>query len=114
MTQLSIFPGYAAAGATLLFYQMGGGGMLEDTLLSPSPAVISPLVWTTANTRAYQAAQESIDFYSGDVIEGNESIEEAGERLYSLVVDIASGSLTKTETINHTDPIQIYLQDAPY
>jgi len=114
MTQLSIFPGYAAAGATLLFYQMGGSGMLGDTLLSPSPAVISPLVWTTANHRAYEAAKESIDFYCGTVIEGKESIEEAGERLYALVTDIASGTLTKTETINHADPIQMYLQEAPY
>lgn len=114
MTQLSIFPGYAAAGATLLFFQLGGGGMLEDTLLSPSPAVTSPLVWTTANYRTYQVAGESIDFYSGAVIDGKESIEEAGERLYALVTDIASGTVTKTETLNHTDPIQMYLQDAPY
>ena len=114
MTQLSIFPGYAAAGATLLLYQMGGSGMLEDTLLSPSPAVISPLVWATANYRAYQVAKDSIDFYCGTVIEGAESIEEAGERLYALATDIASGTLTKTETLNYTDPIQMYLEDAAY
>jgi len=114
MTQMSIFPGYAAAGSTLLLYQMGGGGMLYDTLLSPSPGVVAPLMWATANRKAYQAARESIDFYSGTVIEGKESVEEAGERLCSLVQDIASGTMTKVETINYTDPVQMYLLDTPY
>jgi altronate dehydratase large subunit len=114
MTERSIFPGYAAAGSTLLIYQMGGGGMLYDTLLSPSPSVVTPLMWTTANYKAYQAAKESIDFYSGTIIEGKESVEEAGERLFSLVRDIASGTMTKVETINYTDPVQMYLLDTPY
>ncbi|RLC61283.1 MAG: D-galactarate dehydratase [Chloroflexi bacterium] len=114
MAPMSIFPGYAAAGSTLLFYQAGGGGMLYDTLLGPSPAVVAPLAWTTANHRTYQAAGESVDFYSGTVIEGKESIEEAGERLFSLVQDIASGTMTKVETINYADPVQMYLLDIPY
>ena len=114
MSYLSIFPGYAAAGSTLLFYQMGGGGMLYDTLLSPSPGVVAPLIWTTANHRAYQTAKESIDFYSGTIIEGKESIEEAGERLFSLAQDIASGTMTKVETINFADPVQMYLLDTPF
>ena len=114
MTQASIFPGYTAAGSALLLYQMGGGGMLYDTLLSPSPGVVAPLLWTTANRTAYQAAKESVDFYSGTVIEGKESVAEAGERLLSLVQDIASGTMTKVETINYTDPVQMYLLDTPF
>ena len=114
MTQLSILPGYAAAGSTLLLYQMGGGGMLYDTLLSPSPGVVAPLLWATANRTAYQVAKESVDFYSGTVIEGKESVEEAGERLFSLVKDVASGTVTKVETINYTDPVQMYLLDTPF
>lgn len=114
MTQMSIFPGYTAAGATLLLYQMGGEGLLYDTLLSPSFGVVAPLMWTTANRKAYQAARESIDFYSGTVIEGKESVEEAGGRLLSLVQDIASSTMTKVETINYADPAQMYLLDAPF
>ena len=88
--------------------------MLYDTLLSPSPGVIAPLLWTTANRKAYQVAKESIDFYSGTVIEGKESVAEAGERLLSLVQDVASGTVTKVETINYADPVQIYLLDTPF
>jgi altronate dehydratase large subunit len=114
MTQLSIFLGYAAAGATVTLYQLGGGGFLEDTFLSPSLGVVAPLLWATANTNTFQAAWESIDFYSGTVIEGKETLEEAGGRLCDLVRQVASGSLTKTETLKYQDPSQVYLQDSPF
>ena len=114
MSQLSIFLGYAAAGATLTFYQVGGGGLLEDTLLSPSPTAITPILWTTANHNTLRAAGESIDFYSGGVIEGKETIEESGEKLLELVKQVASGSVTKTETIRYQDPAQVYLLDPPF
>lgn len=114
MTQQSIFLGYTAAGATLTFYQMGGGGFLEDTLLSPNLGIVAPVIWCTANSYAYQAGKESIDFYSGTVIEGKESIEDAGERLVELARQVASGMFTKTETLKYQDPVQVYLQDAPF
>jgi len=114
MTQLSIFLGYAAAGATLTFYQMGGGGLLEDTLLSPSPNAVTPLLWTTANRLTFQAAGQSVDFCSDTVIEGRETVEQAGDRLCDLVRQVASGSMTKTETIKYQDPAQVYLLDSPF
>ena len=114
MNQLSIFLGYAAAGATLTFYQLGGGGFLEDTLLSPPLGVVAPLIWATANINTFQAAGESIDFYSGTVIEGKETLEEAGEKLCELTRQVASGSITKTETLKYQDPVQVYLQDSPF
>ena len=114
MSQQSIFLGYAAAGATLTLYQLGGGGFLEDTLLSPSLGVVAPVLWVTANQNTYEAARESVDFYSGTVIEGKETLEEAGERLCGLVKQVASGSATRTETIKYQDPSQVYLQDTPF
>ncbi len=114
MSQQSIFLGYAAAGATLTFYQMGGGGFLEDTLLSPNLGIVAPVVWLTANRQSYQAGKESIDFFSGTVIEGKETIEQAGQRLIDLVRQTASGTWTKTETLKYQDPVQVYLQDSPF
>ncbi len=111
--QQSIFLGYAAAGAVLSLFQLGGGEYLEDTLLSPSPDAITPLLWATSNPSTFRAAGESIDFYSGAILDGQETIEGAGERLWALVKEIASGSWTKTETIKYQDPAQVYLQDPP-
>jgi altronate dehydratase large subunit len=112
--QQSIFLGYAAAGAVLSIFQLGGGGYLEDTFLSPSPTGVNPLLWATSNPDAFQAAGESIDFYSGTVLDGRETIAQAGERLVERVRDISSGTLTKTETIKYQDPVQVYLQDPPF
>ena len=114
MTYLSIFVGYAGAGANLVLFQLGGGGRAGDTLLYPSSSVVTPLLWTTANPRTFQRTIESMDFYSGTVIEGKESISEAGERLYRMILDVASGTMTKVETINYSYPVQIYLQDTPF
>lgn len=111
MTIASIFPGYAASGAQLMLFQLGGGGWPGNDLLHTSTAVVSPLMWVTANPRTFAMARSCIDFYSGAVIEEGESIESAGERLLQAVLEIASGTMTKVETIRHTDPSQLYLKD---
>jgi altronate dehydratase large subunit len=114
MSMGSIFAGYAAAGAQLVIFQLGGGGWPGNDLLYTSTAVVSPLMWTTANHKTLAMAASSIDFYSGTIIEGEETIEDAGARLLQIAINIASGTLTKVETIKHTDPAQIYLRDSPF
>jgi altronate dehydratase large subunit len=111
MSMGSIFAGYAASGAQLVIFQLGGGGVAGNDLLHTSTAVVSPLMWTTANPKTLTMAPGSIDFYSGTVIEGQDTIEEAGEKLLQGVLDIASGTMTRVETIRHIDPTQIYLRD---
>jgi altronate dehydratase large subunit len=111
MGHLSIFAGYVAAGANLVLFQLGGGGVAGRTLLEGSPAIVAPFLWATANPKTYAAAQDSIDFYSGTVIEGAETPEEAGERFYRIATDIASGTLARSETLNYTDPIDMYLEE---
>jgi altronate dehydratase large subunit len=114
MSMGSIFAGYAASGAQLVIFQLGGGGFPGNDLLFTSTAVVSPLLWTTANPKTLAMADSSIDFYSGTILAGEETIEEAGERLLGSVLEIASGTVTKVETIRHTDPTQIYLRDPPF
>ncbi|MHB1160130.1 MAG: UxaA family hydrolase [Chloroflexota bacterium] len=111
MGHLSIFTGYAASGANVVLFQLGGGGVAGRTLLEGSPSVVVPFLWATANPRTYAAARDSVDYYSGTVIEGSETPEEAGERFYRTVIDIASGTLARSETLTYTDPVQMYLQE---
>lgn len=111
MGHLSIFAGYVAAGANIVLFQLGGGGVAGRTLLEGSPSVVAPFLWCTANPKTHAAAADSIDFYSGTVIKGSETPEEAGERLYRTVIDIASGTLSHSETLNYTEPIDMYLQE---
>lgn len=114
MGSLSIFAGYAASGANIVFFQLGGGGVAGRTVLEASPSVVVPFMWATANPNTYATARDSIDYYSGTVIEGTETPEEAGERLYRTVIEVASGAMTRGETMNYTDPIQMYLQEPQF
>lgn len=111
MSSTSLFLGYASSGANLIIFQMGGSALPLD---SPMPAIatglVTPIFYTTGNPIAYQKTIDEFDFNSGTIIEGRESLEEAGESLIKKIKEIASGMLTKTETLNYQDPIQIYLK----
>jgi len=111
MGSLSIFAGYVAAGANLVLFQIGGGGLTGRTLLEGSPSVVAPFLWCTANPKTYAMAEDNIDYYSGTVIESKEDPETAGERLYRTVIDIASGTLSRSETLLYSDPVDLYLEE---
>ena len=109
---MNIFTGYAASGAQLLIQSTGTTSSPSNyDLLLTSPGVVSPLFFTTANPRTVDLAPTSIDFYSGTVLEGTETIESAGEKLLELVLDVASGSMTRVETLRHQNPTSFYLKD---
>ncbi len=111
----SIFTGYAAAGAHINLFQHGGGGQkVKNLLLEPSPAVITPTIWTSANRRTLENCGFSLDFYSGRVIEGTQTIAEAGKELLDLVISTASGAMTRSETIKWADPTHVYTLDTPF
>jgi altronate dehydratase len=111
MGSYSIFAGYAAAGSNLVMFQLGGGGLTGRELMEGCPAIVAPFLWCTANPKTYQMAKDNIDFYSGTVITDGEDPQEAGERLYRTVIDIASGTLSRSETLLHTDPIDLCLEE---
>lgn len=111
MWTLSIFMGYAAAGAQIVLYQLGGGGVGADTILYQTGSTVAPLVWCSANPRTKAMGGWNLDFYSGTIIEGKETIEEVGERLYNTILDVASGTMTRTETLNHVDPNEVYTRE---
>ena len=115
----SIFAGYAASGCQLVIYQLGGTGgaamspsaVPVTNILDPSLGQVAPLIWASASPFTHARTKGSLDYYSGTVIEGTETPEEVGERLLRLVVETASGGLTKGETLNYTCPTSIYLLD---
>jgi len=111
MGSYSIFAGYAAAGSNLVMFQLGGGGLAGRNLLEGSPSIVSPFLWLTSNPKTYAMARDNIDFYSGTVIEGREDPEQVGERLYRTVIDIASGTLSRSETLTYVEPIDLYLEE---
>ena len=112
MSSLSLPTGYAAAGAQLFLYQMGGQGIPGREFPAPavSSGVVIPIMYLTGNSNTYERAKDTIDFNSGTVLEDLESMAEVDKRLLNWVLKVASGAKTKAETINYDDPIELYLQ----
>lgn len=110
-----IYTGFAASGAQLLLMTTGALEFVQNfDLLLKSPGVVAPLLYSTANPRCVELSLDSVDFYCGTVLEGSDTIDSAAEKLLELIVDTASGSMTKEEVINHNDPTQFDMRDPAF
>ena len=83
--------GLVASGAVILVMPTGGG--------SPSGSTLAPTLKVTGNPRTYEKLPEYIDVNVSSILEGVESIEEAGERVYNEILKVASGKKTKIESL---------------
>jgi altronate hydrolase len=81
--------GQVAGGANLICFTTGRGSAYG---CAPSPS----LKFST-NTALWNRQAEDIDLNCGTVIDGTESVDEAGERIFRLMLDAASGRATKSE-----------------
>ena len=81
--------GQAASGATLIAMTTGLG-----TDFGSLPA---PTVKIASNTATYQRMADAIDVDAGPVLDGTETVEEAGERIFAAILRHASGERTKGE-----------------
>jgi altronate hydrolase len=71
------------SGATIVVFTTGLG--------TPTGNPITPVVKVSTNTKLYQKMTDIIDIDAGTVISGEESINEAGERILEHIIRIASG-----------------------
>ncbi len=92
--------GMVAGGAQLVLFTTGRG--------TPTGCPIAPVIKVTANSRTFQKMSDNIDFDCSSVLEGKETIQEAAERLFKLVVDVLNGQPTKSEILKHRE-FAIYL-----
>ncbi|MFP3485286.1 MAG: UxaA family hydrolase [Vulcanisaeta sp.] len=83
--------GMVAGGVTLVIFTTGRG--------TPTGNPIAPVIKVTANPQTARKMRENIDFDASTVILGQETIEQAGERLFRLVIDVARGRPTRAELL---------------
>jgi altronate dehydratase large subunit len=100
----------AAAGCQISIYQLGGDDLPSNDppMLATNTGVVAPLMMITGNPRTASKAKRSIDFSSGAMITGEATVDAMGEALYGKILSIASGELTKGETIRYSDPLEPY------
>jgi altronate dehydratase large subunit len=57
----------------------------------------------TANEQTYRNMEDNIDMDLSTVISGEETIEQAGERIFNEMIEVARGRLTKSESLGHRE-----------
>lgn len=78
--------GIVASGANLILFTTGLGTPTGN------PAV--PVIKISSNTSLFNDMNDIIDFNSGDIIDGKETVESCGEKLLKYITDVASGKKT--------------------
>jgi altronate hydrolase len=80
--------GLVAGGANVLVFTTGRGSVLG---LKPTPCIK-----LATNTPMYDRMIDDMDINAGTILEG-ESVEDAGRRLFELILEVADGTRTKSE-----------------
>ena len=77
MSSYSLLPSFAAAGAQLVLYQLGGNELPpEDAPLSAvDPGLVAPLLTISGNPRTAKAAGDYLDVSTGGVLLGTETLD---------------------------------------
>ncbi|SFP85185.1 UxaA family hydrolase [Parafilimonas terrae] len=84
-----------AAGANIVLFTTGLG--------TPTGNPVTPVIKISSNTKLYNRMQDIIDINAGTIIEGEETIEEAGERILDYVIKVASGDIKVCAVKNEQD-----------
>ncbi|ABY95314.1 UxaA family hydrolase [Thermoanaerobacter sp. CM-CNRG TB177] len=87
--------GMTAGGAQVVIFTTGRG--------TPTGSPIAPVIKITANPDTYKKMEDNIDFNAGTIVQGDETIREAGERLFKEMIEVVNGKLTKAEVLKHRE-----------
>ena len=112
MSSYSLLPSFAAAGAQLLIYQLGGNELPpQDAPLSAnSPGLVAPLLTISGNPRTAEVAGDYLDVSTGGVLLGTETLDAAGERILEEILRTANGRATRGETMAYPEPFDVFFE----
>ncbi|HLS86990.1 MAG TPA: altronate dehydratase family protein [Burkholderiales bacterium] len=83
--------GHVAGGANVVCFTTGRGSVFG---CKPVPSLK-----LATNTRLYRHMEEDMDVNCGTIVDGSESVEQAGRRIFDLILETASGKRTKSELL---------------
>jgi altronate hydrolase len=81
--------GQVAGGANLIYFTTGRGSAFG---FMPTPSLK-----LATDTTLWNRQQEDIDINCGGIIDGTETIEEVGSKIFQIMLDCASGTRSKSE-----------------
>lgn len=84
-----------AAGAQIVAFTTGRGSTVGHA--------IAPVIKITGNPETYARMKDNIDIDASPILDGKESINSVGERIFRFIVKVASGRMTKAEALGYRD-----------
>ena len=97
-----ILTGLAAAGANVIVFATGRG--------APQGFPFVPVIKITGSQTAAEKMIDHIDMNLAAVIDGDDTIPDAGKRVLDRVVSVASGEVTKAELSGYFNAMDIFMQ----
>ena len=89
-------PGLVAAGATVVVFTTGRGTTIGNA--------IAPVIKLASNTPVFERMPNDLDLSAGGVIDGTETIDEVGQRVFDQIVKVADGQVqAKAEIHKHRE-----------
>ncbi len=96
-----ILTGLAAAGCNIIAFTTGRG--------APQGFPFVPVIKITGNEKTWNHLIDHMDISVHQVMDGDESLTEAGVRIYDAIKDTASGTKTKAEISGYVQAMDIYV-----
>ncbi len=87
--------GMVAGGAQIVVFSTGLG--------TPVGCPIAPVIKITGNPETARKMKAHIDIDAGVILKGRDTIEGVGERIFCVLVEVASGRRTKAERLGHCE-----------
>jgi altronate dehydratase large subunit len=87
--------GMVAGGAQVVLFTSGRG--------TPTGSPIAPVIKIATNTLMFERMKDNMDINAGTIIDGKESIESVGQRIFNEIALVCSGKLTKAEILKQHD-----------
>ncbi len=84
--------GQVAGGANLICFTTGRGSVFG---CKPSPSIK-----IATNTPMFRRMEEDMDINCGTILDGEETVQEAGQRIFEHILRVASGERTKSEQLD--------------
>ena len=95
-------PALVAAGATVVVFTTGNGTTIGNA--------IAPVIKLASNNRIFEKMSGDIDISAGNIIEGTETIDEVGARVFEHIRRVASGELSAKAEINKHREFQFWAE----
>jgi altronate dehydratase large subunit len=87
--------GMMAGGSQIAVFTTGRG--------TPTGSPIAPVIKTTGNAETYRKMKDNIDLNVSEILQGKETVKDAGKRIFEEVIAVASGKLSKAEKLGQRD-----------